>query len=153
MEKYLKLMRLTKPLKNSVHDRRTKYGIQSKDVFPEGMLWMIRRNPGAEDQVQEVAAAQGISPEDARIQLGGYHTPYGQLWVTESDEARKAFLANSVPTKAQSVQELAFIYDGKNLSGADVMRHLMKGHDWTLADVERVFFEISQGPLDEPQED
>jgi hypothetical protein len=29
----------------------------------------------------------------------------------------------------------------------------MKGHDWTLADVERVFFEIAQGPLDETQED
>ena len=160
MEKYLKLMRLVKPVKNSAHDRRTKYGIQAQAVFPEGMLWMITRNHGQEESMLQTLSKLVPDPaerekaiEEERIRWGHYTTPYGQLWITESDADRKAFLANSVPTKAQSVQELAFIYDGKNLSGADVLRHLMKGHDWTLADVERVFFEIAQGPLDETQED
>jgi hypothetical protein len=160
MEKYLKLMRLVKPVKNSAHDRRTKYGIQAQAVFPEGMLWMITRNHGQEESMLQTLSKLLPDPaerekaiEEERIRWGHYTTPYGQLWITESDADRKAFLANSVPTEAVSVNELAFIYGMQHLTAVELLQHLKKVHGWKLDEVEQVFVEIDQAQLDAPQED
>lgn len=144
-------MRLGSELRNREYDRRCKYGLGAHAAFPAGMLWM-KLVPN-EDMCKDEWAPEGLSPEaqveyrqhlvDRRTR---YVTPLGTVINADTIEE---LVRLSTLDKASSVEEMLFVYQQEHLEAKDVLKHLMRVHDWTLTEVERVISGVAQEGRDE----
>lgn len=145
------LMRLNSELPNRNYDRRCKYGLGAHAVFPAGMLW-IKRLP-APEMIRDEWVPENLTPEqqeEFRERIRERHvrhsTPLGTVLDPDDIFELKKL---STPDKARSVEELLFVHDMGVLSPVDIFKHLMRAHDWTLTEVERVVAGLAQEGSDE----
>ena len=141
MKTFIKrFMRLGSELRNRDHDRRCKYGLEAHAVFPAGMLWM-KLVPN-EDMVKDERMPEGLGPEEQaqyRQHLIDRRTRYvTPLGTVANGNTTEELMRLSTPDRAQSVEDLLFVYQEEHDSAKDVLKYLMRAHDWTLAEVERV---------------
>ena len=144
-------LRLGSELRNREYDRRCKYGLSAHAAFPADMLWM-KLVPN-EDMVKDEWAPEGLSPEEHaqyRQHLVDRRTRYvTPLGTVVNGDTTAELVRLSTPDKARSVEELLFVYQEEHNSAKDVLKHLMRAHDWTLAEVERVVSGLAQRSEDE----
>ena len=144
-------LRLGSELRNLEYDRRCKYGLGAVAAFPADMLWM-KLVPN-EDMVKDEWVPDGLSPEEQaqyRQHLVDRRTRYvTPLGTVVNGDTTAELVRLSTPDEARSVEELLFVYQEEHNSAKDVLKHLMRAHDWTLAEVERVVSGLAQRSEDE----